>query len=398
MRAVQYQKPSNAAALAIRDVPRPSPAAGELLVRVRAFGLNFADIVARNGKYKDAPPFPFVPGYEVAGTVEEFGEGVDADALPFAVGDRVIAFTMFGGYAEFAVAKIEGVVPLPSDWTFEMGATVPVQFATAWHCLFETGAVRKSSRVLLHAAAGGVGQAAIQLCRSAGCEVVIGTCGSAAKMELIREKGVTHPINYRTEQYEQRVKELFPDGIDLVLNSLGGDTIKKDLSLLRPGGRVVAFGAAQLSGVPWYSLIGNVLSMLTVNAIDLLMTSSSLCGVNMKRIGDSRPDLLKLTMESVMAKFADGELSTHLSLTLPWEKVGEAQHKMEERQTTGKVVLVIPEGTAAEEAEGEAATSAEGASGEEVEEEQPAAEAEAAAAEEETAAEAAGDGPEEVKE
>eukprot|EP01094_Clydonella_sp_ATCC50884_P002048 TRINITY_DN1156_c0_g1_i5.p1 TRINITY_DN1156_c0_g1~~TRINITY_DN1156_c0_g1_i5.p1 ORF type:complete len:296 (+),score=73.71 TRINITY_DN1156_c0_g1_i5:73-960(+) len=274
MRAVQYQKACAAADLAISNVPRPVPKAGEILVKVRAFGLNFADIVSRNGKYKDAPPFPFVPGYEVAGTVECFGEEAEAAGAPYGVGDRVLAFTMFGGYAEYAIAPLEGVLPLPDDWTFEMGASIPVQFATAWHCLFETGALRKSSRVLLHAAAGGVGQAAIQLCRSAGCEVVIGTCGSPQKMELIGEKGVTHPINYRTEDYAARVQEMFPEGIDVILNSLGGDTIKKDLALLRPGGRVVAFGAAQLSGAPWYSLIGKVISMLTVNAIDLLMTSS----------------------------------------------------------------------------------------------------------------------------
>jgi len=299
---------------------------------------------ARKGQYKDAPPFPFVPGYECSGIVEQLGKDVEG----FSVGERVVCFCDFGAYAEYVCVRAEGCVQLPDTVSFEIGAAFPVQYCTALHCLYETGSIRETSRVLIHACAGGVGNAALQFCNNSKC-ITIGTCGSDAKVELIKEKGVTHAINYNASNYEEEVMKLFPDGVDVILNSLGGATIKKDLALLRAGGRVVCFGGAAFNDPDKGKIMGalfaipKVVSMLTLSTLNLLFESKTVCGVNMKIIGDKRPDLLSYELKKVMEMIVDGTVEPYVTETLPWDKIGEIQQKMENRKTTGKIVLVIPE-------------------------------------------------------
>lgn len=340
MNAIPFLRTSTAQELRVISWPKPKPKADEVLVKVHAFGLNFADIVARKGEYKDAPEFPFVPGYESAGVIEEIGDEVDG----FSIGDRVLCFTDFGSYAEYVRAKALGCVKLPDSMSFTDGAAIPVQFGTAYHCLFETGSLRPGTRVLIHACAGGVGQCAVQLCLHKQCEI-IGTCGSEKKVEILKEMGVHHAINYTTHNYEEEVRRIYPDGVDVILNSLGGDSVKKDLNITRTGGRVVCFGGAQLqtSGGVFskLSLVPKVLSMLTVNTISLLMQSKTICGVNMKRVGDDRPDLLAYELKEVLQMFDEGILHSHVTRTLNWHKTNEAHSMMENRSTTGKIVLLV---------------------------------------------------------
>src|SRR5262245_3681658 len=187
MRSVWIPRTGPPEVLEVREGADPVPGHGEALVRVRASGVNFADVMARLGFYADAPPRPCVVGYEVAGTVERVGAGADGGLAP---GQRVVALTRFGGYAEAVSVPAAQVFPLPDRLSFEEGAAIPVNYLTAVLMLRYFGNVRAGDRVLVHAAAGGVGMAAIQLCRIAGAEV-IGTA-SASKHAILKEAGVAH--------------------------------------------------------------------------------------------------------------------------------------------------------------------------------------------------------------
>src|SRR3989441_2143553 len=217
MRSVWITRTGPPEALEVRDGSEPTPGPGQALVRVRAIGVNFADVMARLGLYPDAPPRPCVVGYEVAGTVERLGPGADG---ALATGQRVIALTRFGGYAEAVAVPGAQLFPMPARMSFEEGAAFPVNYLTAVLMLRHFGNVKRGERVLVHAAAGGVGMAAIQLCKIAGAEV-IGTA-SAAKHAQLREAGVAHAIDYRTQDFETEVRRgTRGRGVDIVLGATG---------------------------------------------------------------------------------------------------------------------------------------------------------------------------------
>src|SRR5438093_9527621 len=203
MRSVWITRTGPPDALEVRESPDPAPGPGQALIRVRASGVNFADVMARLGLYPDAPPRPCVVGYEVAGTVEALGPGADGD---LAVGRRVVALTRFGGYAEAVAVPTAQIFPLRDAMSFEEAAAIPVNYLTAVLMLRHFGNVKRGERVLVHAAAGGVGMAAIQLCRIAGAEV-IGTA-SAAKHAQLREAGVAHALDYRPQDFAAEVRRV----------------------------------------------------------------------------------------------------------------------------------------------------------------------------------------------
>ncbi len=235
MRAVAIRRAGPPETLETIDAPEPSAGAGQVVIRVRRAGVNFADVLARQGIYPDAPKMPFVPGYEVSGVVASVGAGVTG----VRGGERVAAFTRFGGYAECAVADARFAVTLPAGMDFSTGAAVPVNFATAFHCLFHTGSLLPGDRVLVHAAAGGVGLAAVQMAKGAGA-IVFGTAGSPEKVRFLRAFGVDHPVDYRSEDFVEVVRRATGgEGVDVILDSSGGRTIAQDLRVLRPGGRIV---------------------------------------------------------------------------------------------------------------------------------------------------------------
>ncbi len=340
MKAIPIRRATDADSLKIEEWPTPKPAPYEILIQVKAFGLNFADIVARKGQYNDAPKFPFVPGYEVAGIVTEVG----AQVKSFKAGDEVLALTNFFGYAEFAVADERAAVKKPKALAFADAASIPVNFLTAYHSLFETGTLMKNAKVLIHAGAGGVGLAAIQMAKNHGC-TVFATAGSEKKLELLRQYGVDHPINYQKTDFEREVLRLNGgQKIDVVLDSVGGSYFKKDLNIIRPHGRVVGFGAAALSDRNIFSLptlIPQVISMVTLSMIDLMLNSKGFYGVNMLRVAKENPELLNHELEKVMEMFADKKLKTVISRQLSWHQIGEAHHLLESRASTGKIVLMV---------------------------------------------------------
>lgn len=340
MKAIPFQRPSSSEALRVEEWREPTLTTGQVLIEVKAFGLNFADILARKGQYGDAPRFPFVPGYEVAGIIRQVAEGVQG----FSVGDEVLALTLFNGYAELAVADARAVAKKPAGMGFADAASIPVNFLTAYHALFETGTLRPGSNVLIHAGAGGVGLAAIQLARNAGC-TVYATAGSEKKLALLSDFGVEHPINYQTHDFEREVLRLAGGAkIDVVLDSVGGSYFKKDLNLLRSHGRVVAYGAAAFSERNFLklpSLLPQVISMLTLSMIDLMMHSKGFYGVNMLRVAQENPDLLQYELQNIMEQFSKKQLKTVVSRQMSWRQIGEAHEALENRSSTGKIVLMV---------------------------------------------------------
>lgn len=340
MRAISMRRPVDASALRVEEWPEPKVAPNEVLIQVKAFGLNFADIVARKGQYNDAPKFPFVPGYEVSGIIKEVG----AMVKNFKPGDEVLALTNFFGYAELAAADERVTVLKPKGMGFADAASIPVNFLTAYHSLFETGTLLRGAKVLIHAGAGGVGLAAIQMAKNHGC-TVFATAGSEKKLDLLREFGVDYPINYQTSDFEREVLRLTGgQKIDVVLDSVGGAYFKKDLNLLRPHGRVVGYGAAALSDRSVFSLptlIPQVLSMVTLSMIDLMLYSKGFYGVNMLRTAKENPELIQIELEKVMVDFGAKKLKTVISRQMSWHQISEAHQLLEGRATTGKIVLMV---------------------------------------------------------
>jgi len=276
----------------------------------------------------------------LASRVEELGEEV----TKFQKGQRVMAALEFGGYAQYAKAREDGTVLLPENWSYSKGASVLVVFVTAYHSLFHTGLILPGDRVLIHSCAGGVGQAALQLALHAKCEV-FGTCGSDEKIKLLKEKGVHHPINYSTQDFEDEIKRITSgEGVDIILDAVGGSAFKKDINVLRPNGRVIGFGAASTvdrSITKTFSLIGAVISMMTISSIDMMMGSKSFVGVNLKRLTDAKPKIFLQALTEVMALFEKGVITADEPTEIPWEDIGKAHKLLESRKTTGKLVGVI---------------------------------------------------------
>jgi len=309
-------------------------------VRVHAFGLNFADVSARKGQYQDAPPFPFIPGYEVSGEVVAVGK----DVTRFTKGDKILSLVDFGGYAQYTKAREEASAHLPSHWSYAQGASILVVYVTAYHSLFNTGLLLPGDRVLIHACAGGLGLATLQLAIHAKCET-FGTCGSSEKIELIKKKGVNHAINYTTQDFAEEVKRITKgEGVDVILDAVGGSQFKKDLEILRSNGRCIGLGASStidrsLSKTP--SLMGGVFSMLTLSSIHLMLGSKAFIGVNIKSIADNKPAIVVRAVSELMKLFESGELTLESPTEYPWEKIDEAHHLLETRKTTGKIVMIV---------------------------------------------------------
>jgi NADPH:quinone reductase-like Zn-dependent oxidoreductase len=340
MRALVLTRHGPPEVLEVREVPDPpAPAPGEIRVAVRAAGINFADLMARIGMYRDAPKPPSIIGYEVAGEVESVGEDV-TDVRP---GDRVIAGTRFGGYAELALSPSGAWMPLPGDWSFEQGAALVVNYATAYGMLVRYGNVRPGERVLIHAAAGGVGIAATQIAKQAGAEI-FGTA-SAAKHEAIRGFGVDHAIDYRSEDFVEAVRVLTgqEEPIDIALDAIGGSSWKKSFALLRAGGRLVCFGAAGLvtgdkRDIP--AALKTLVGTPRFNPIKLATESKAVIGFNVLRLWDAHGTLQEY-LDGLRRGIDDGTLSPVVAESFPVERGGDAHRYLQQARNVGKVVLTL---------------------------------------------------------
>lgn len=332
---VAYGDPDSA--FAVRSVPVPTPSGNQVLVKVEGFGLNYADVMARLGVYPDCPPLPAVLGYEVVGVVQEVG----ADVSRFEPGQRVLAFTRFGGYAEYVACEQEGVVEIAQSLELGRALALGTQACTAYYCAEEQVRLSEGDHVLVHAAAGGVGTALVQLAKRRKC-VVYGTA-STHKLEHLRQIGVDHPIDYRNVDFARAVRDLVGDrGVDVIFDPIGGATTRAGVGLLGAGGRLVLFGASQLTGAR------NVFSKLRVMAgfglyhpVFLVTKSKSIIGVNMLRVADGRPAVLQRVLESVMELHELGRLDPVVGKVYDFGQLAEAHRYLESRQSIGKIAVRI---------------------------------------------------------
>jgi len=337
MKAVWISKHGKPDVLELRESPDPIPGPGEVRIRVRASGINFADIMARQGLYPDAPSPPMVVGYEVSGIIDSVGEGV-ADRSE---GQRVLAMTRFGGYAEAVSVDAAQTFVMPESMSFEEGAALPVAYLTAYHMLFNVFRLRAGDQVLIHQAAGGVGTAASQLCRSVGGVTTYGTA-SRAKHDYVRHNGCDHPIDYHFVDYAKEVRRLTGGrGVDCVLDALGGDDWKKGFSLLRPGGLLISFGWANMAkrGKRRLThLLGEFTHVPLWTPLRLMQQNKGVAGVNMGKLWDER-DLTFDAFTALLKIYEEQQIKPHVDRCYPFGSAAEAHAYIEAGQNTGKVLL-----------------------------------------------------------
>jgi NADPH:quinone reductase-like Zn-dependent oxidoreductase len=328
--------------LRVEERPDPPVGPGQVRIAVKAAGINFADTMARAGIYPDAPKPPCVIGYELAGEVEAVGDGVE-ELRP---GDRVFGGTRFGGYAELVSVAADQVQPLPDGVSFEQGAAFPVNYATAYAGLVLMGGLKAGERMLIHAAAGGVGIAATQIARNIGAEV-FGTA-SGAKHDAIRSQGVDHPIDYRTQDFEAEVARITGgEGVDVIMDAVGPSSFRRSYRALRQGGRLIMFGLSEvqtgdrrdipavlkglaqmpLATMPWWK------------SLAVMNENKGIFGLNMLHWWD-REGNLDRALEPLLGDLAAGKLNPIVAASFPFDRAADAHRYIADAKNVGKVVLV----------------------------------------------------------
>jgi len=311
--------------LALEDAPEPALASGSVRVAVRAAGVNFADVHFRKGEYFVKPVFPQIPGLEASGVVEAVGDGVGE----LRAGDRVIAFATGGAYAEKLVVPAEYTFPIPDALSFEDAAALGVQGLTALHVLTLAGRMQRGDRVLVHAAAGGVGSLAVQLAKLRGASLVVGTASTEAKCALVRDLGADLAIDYRQGDFVQQIKARSREGVDVICEMLGGTEIyKRNLACLAPFGRMVVYGAAsgELRG--------------TMEPVALMAKNASVIGYYLTTVVRRR-DACAPAIAELADHVVAGRLRILRGATLPLERAADAHRAIESRASTGKIVLTV---------------------------------------------------------
>lgn len=309
----------------------------EVKIEVEAFGLNYADVMARNKMYREAPPLPCVLGYEVVGKITAVGS-TDSHNL---IGKRVVSFTRFGGYAQETITKSNAIAEIGS---MEAGKALALatQYVTAYYMVNIVTNVLPGERVLVHSAAGGVGTALIQLLKLEGAEV-FAKSRSNDKKDYVMKQGANHFINYSTEDYAEQIKKILKNkSLDISFNPVAGSTYKKDLALLGAGGRMILFGGAELSGTKWgiFSQLNFLRKMGLLIPVGLMMGSKNILGVNMLKIADDRPDILEICLKSVIDLYKEGKINPEVGASFPHEKIAEAHALLESGNSTGKIALL----------------------------------------------------------
>lgn len=336
MRQVWISKTGAPDVLQLREAPDPQAKAGEVRVRVRASGINFADLMARMGLYPDAPKIPCVVGYEVSGVIDQVGAGV----RDFREGDRVLALCRFGGYSDVVVLLANQLRHMPAAMSFEEGAAFPVVYVTAYNMMLFTGHLRAGSSVLILSAAGGVGVAAMQLGKTRGC-VIFGSA-SPSKHAFLREQGCHHPLDSGADFAAQARAIVGDKGIDLILDPVGGKSWTKAYELLAPCGRLVAFGLSAAAGGNTRSLIHAASQLLFVkkwSPMKLMDDNKTVSGTNMGHLFN-RVDLLEPQLTDLLEMYEKGQLKPHVDRSFTFADAAAAHQYIHDRKAKGKVLLV----------------------------------------------------------
>lgn len=323
--------------LKIQDRSDSKPSSGEVLIKVKAIGINFADILARKGLYPDAPKPPCVVGYEVSGVIESVGQGVDASKI----GRPVFALTRFNGYSDQVCVSENAVFPIPESLDFESAAAIPVNYLTAYQLIHVMGGLKKEESVLIHNAGGGVGLAALDIALHIGANTY-GT-SSAGKHSFLKERGLNYPIDYRNHDFLSIVLDLTSGkGVELIIDPIGGKNWKKSYKALRSTGRLGMFGvstvtestagkviqfAKLLLNTPWY------------NPLRLMNANKSVFGVNLGHMWRER-EKISGWMHEILKGVEEGWIQPHVDRSFPFEQVSEAHAYIEARKNIGKVVLL----------------------------------------------------------
>ena len=322
--------------LQLRESRDPSPAGGEIRIRVKASGVNFADILARQGLYPDSPRIPCVVGYEVSGTADTVGSGVDQSW----VGRDVFALTRFGGYSDVVLVPEKQLFAKPASLSYEQAAAIPVNYLTAWQLLVVMGSLKREETVLVHNVGGGVGLAAIDIALHIGAKIY-GTA-SSGKHAFLKQRGLDEAIDYRTKDWAVELHRLTNGkGVALITDPLGGNHWRKSYKALRSTGRLGMFGVSVATTSKLFGplrLLPVALGMPLFHPLSLMSSNKSAFGVNLGHMWHES-DMISSWMEILLKGVADGWVRPHVDKSFPLAQVGEAQTYIEERKNTGKVVL-----------------------------------------------------------
>jgi NADPH:quinone reductase-like Zn-dependent oxidoreductase len=322
-------------AFEVKETPSPKPEPHQVKIKVEAFGLNFADVLARKGLYGDAPPLPCILGYECVGTIAEVGQAI----TKFNEGDRVLAFTRFGSYAQFAVTDSRAVVKIDNDIKSDVALALGTQYCTAYYAAYECLSLHAGDVVLIHAAAGGVGVALTQLAKEKGC-TVIGTVGSNEKFDFIKANGVDHPINYRTTNFEEEVRKILGKRrVDAIFDAVGGKTFKQGMKVLNYGGSNVIYGAASRTNGGLMANLKLLFGFGFYTPIKFLMKSQNVIGVNMLRIADYKPEIIQLCLEKVYELYQLEIVKPHVGKVFKANEIASAHALLESRNSRGKIAV-----------------------------------------------------------
>jgi synaptic vesicle membrane protein VAT-1 len=337
MRAIVTTANGDVSVMKVEARPDSVAAQGQVLVRVKAAGLNFADILARQGLYPDGPPKPCVMGYEASGIVESVGDAVDESLI----GKSVIAMTRFNGQAELLAVSALQIFEKPDDLTFEQGAAIPVNYLTAWALLVAMGGLKKDEAVLIHNAGGGVGLAALDIAKHIGART-FGTA-SASKHEFLKKRGLDYAIDYRNQDWLPVLMDLTTGrGVELVIDPLGGASWKKSYRALRATGRMGVFGmsVASASGVRGkLRALKAVAQMPRFNPLALMNRNKGVFGLNLGHMWGEGEKVRGWTQE-IIRGVAEGWIQPHVDRAFPFDQIADAHRYMEARKNIGKVVLV----------------------------------------------------------
>ncbi len=325
--------------LKVKEASDPQPKAGEVRIRVEASGVNFADILGRMGLYPDLPPIPVVPGYEVSGRVDAAGAGIDGNWT----GRDVLALTRFGGYSDTICVPANQVFVRPSGMSALEGAAIPVNYFTAWQLVVVMGGLKRDETVLVHSAGGGVGIAATQISKHLGARV-IGTA-SAAKHAELRALGVDDLIDYRTDDFEARVREITGGrGVDLILDAVGGESWKKGYRVLAPTGRLGMFGISAAASGKERNMLG-MLALLArtpwfqFNPLSLMNANKGVFGVNLGHMW-GEVDRIRAWADQLLDLWTRGVVKPKVAQSFRFDEAADAHHFIQDRRNVGKVLLV----------------------------------------------------------
>ncbi|MCA9900496.1 MAG: zinc-binding dehydrogenase [Ardenticatenaceae bacterium] len=323
--------------LRLQNGTDPIPRSGEVRIRVEAVGVNFADILGRLGIYPDAPKMPYVPGYEVSGKIDLLGQGVP----DFREGDAVFALTQFGGYSDVVCVPYKQVFKRLEWMNAQDAAAIPLTYLTSYMMLVVMGSVKAGDRVLIHGAAGGVGLAALDLCRILGAET-LGTA-SPAKHEYLLAHGLNHAIDYRNQDYERVVMDLTGGkGVHVVLDPLGGIHWPKNYRLLMPSGRLIHFGVSSLASGKrrsWWSVFRGLVMLPFYTPLKLMSDNKAIIGVNLGHMW-AHASMMRPWMKQIVAWYDEALFRPKIDRTFAFTEAVAAHHYLQDRKNIGKVLLL----------------------------------------------------------